>query len=225
MRHGLTLILAALLATLAATASADEPRISREAIEWCNIWIPEANESKLPRVLLIGDSITQGYYPKVAEQLKDKASVARITTSKSVGDPALLAEVALVLQQYPFDVIHFNNGLHGWGYSEEDYAQHFPALVDTIKKHAPKAKLIWATITPMRTRDKVAEVSPQTERVRRRNQIALDYVTKAKIPVDDLFGLVENHPEYYSRDGVHFNQQGITVEAAQVTKQVLEQLE
>ena len=225
MRHGLTLILAALLATLAATASADEPRISREAIEWCNIWIPEANESKLPRVLLIGDSITQGYYPKVAEQLKDKASVARITTSKSVGDPALLAEVALVLQQYPFDVIHFNNGLHGWGYSEEDYAKHFPALVDTIKKHAPKAKLIWATITPMRTRDKVAELSPQTERVKRRNQIALDYVTKAKIPVDDLFGLVENHPEYYSRDGVHFNQQGITVEAAQVTKQVLEQLE
>jgi hypothetical protein len=39
-------------------------------IEWCNIWIPDANGTKLPRVLLIGDSITQGYYPKVAENLK-----------------------------------------------------------------------------------------------------------------------------------------------------------
>ena len=48
------------VAAVAATAAihAAEPRISREAIEWCNIWIPDANETKLPRVLLIGDSIT-----------------------------------------------------------------------------------------------------------------------------------------------------------------------
>ena len=66
-------------------------------------------------MLLIGDSITQGYYGQVAERLKGKASVARLTTSKSVGDPALLAEVALVLGQCRFDVVHFNNGLHGLG--------------------------------------------------------------------------------------------------------------
>ena len=71
---------------------AEESHISREAIEWCNIWIPDANETKLPRVLLIGDSITGGYGPKVADALKGKASVARLTTSKSIGDPALLAD-------------------------------------------------------------------------------------------------------------------------------------
>ena len=120
----------------AITAQAEEAHISREAIEWCNIWIPDANETKLPRVLLIGDSITGGYGPKVADALKGKASVARLTTSKSIGDPALLAEVALVLGQCRFDVVHFNNGLHGWGYSEEEYQQHFPELVATIRKHA-----------------------------------------------------------------------------------------
>ena len=51
------------------TAQADEAHISREAIEWCNIWIPDANETKLPRVLLIGDSIAGGYGPKVADAL------------------------------------------------------------------------------------------------------------------------------------------------------------
>ncbi len=224
MKRNLAMTMGLLLATVAATVYADEPKISREAIEWCNIWIPEANTSELPRILLIGDSITQGYYPKVAELLKEKASVARLTTSKSVGDPVLLAEVALVLQQYRFDVVHFNNGLHGWGYTEEQYKTHFPELLSTIKKYAPGAKLVWATITPMRNRDNLAEVSPQTERIKQRNQIALEQITQAGIPVNDLFSLVDGHPEYYRPDGVHFNDQGIQVEAAQVAEHLLKQL-
>lgn len=207
-------------ALLTAGLCAQEPHISRENIEWCNIWIPDSNGTELPRVLLLGDSITQGYYPKVAEILKGKASVARLTTSKSVGDPALLAEVALVLDQCRFDVVHFNNGLHGWGYSEEEYQKCFPQLVATIRKHAPKAKLIWATITPTRVAGNVAQVAEGTKRVKARNKIAADYVAKEGIPVDDLYALVENHPEYASKDGVHFNRQGIEVQAEQVAKHV-----
>ena len=108
-----------LLMTTAAgamTALAEEPHIAREAIEWADIWIPDANGTTLPRVLLIGDSISRGYYSQVADKLKGKASVARLATSKSIGDPALLAEVALVLDQGRFDVVHFSNGLHGFGY-------------------------------------------------------------------------------------------------------------
>ena len=131
-----------------AGSAAPAPHVARESIEWADIWIPEANGTTLPRVLLIGDSITRGYYPQVAEKLKGKASVARLATSKSLGDPVLLAEVALVLDQCRFDVVHFNNGLHGWGYTEAGYGKAFPELVATIRKHAPKAKLIWATTTP-----------------------------------------------------------------------------
>ena len=69
----------ALATAIGATAAvcADEPHVAREAIEWCNIWIPDANGTTLPRVLLIGDSITQGYYRQAAERLKGKASVAK----------------------------------------------------------------------------------------------------------------------------------------------------
>lgn len=200
---------------------AQGPHIARENMEWCNIWIPDSNGTELPRVLLLGDSITQGYYAKVAEILKGKASVARLTTSKSVGDPALLAEVAVVLDQCRFDVVHFNNGLHGWGYSEEEYQKNFPELVAAIRKHAPHAKLIWATITPVRVAGKVAQIAEGTKRVKARNKIAADYVAKEGIPVDDLYGLVENHPEYASNDGVHFNRQGIEAQAEQVAKHVL----
>jgi hypothetical protein len=208
----------------AAAIHAGEPHIAREAIEWCNIWIPDANGTELPRVLLIGDSITQCYSSDVAEALKGKASVARLTTSKSIGDPALLAEVALVLDQCRFDVVHFNNGLHGWGYTEAEYEKRFPELVATILKHAPKAKLIWATITPTRSRENLAVFAEGTKRVQARNKIAEGIVTKEGIAVDDLYGLVKDHPEYWSQDGVHFNAKGIAAQVEQVMKKVTEAL-
>jgi lysophospholipase L1-like esterase len=202
----------------------EPPHIAREAIEWCNIWIPDANEPKLPRVLLIGDSITGGYGPKVEEALKGKASVARLTTSKSIGDPVLLMEVALVLGQCRFDVVHFNNGLHGSGYSEEEYRQHFPELVATIRKHAAQAKLIWATTTPVRQAGNLNVIAEDTKRVEARNKIAEGIVAREKIAVNDLFGLVKGHPEYWSADGVHFNAQGTAAQAAQVVGRIAEVL-
>jgi lysophospholipase L1-like esterase len=207
---------------ITAAVSAAEPHISREAIEWCNIWIPDAKDTKLPRVLLIGDSITGSYGPKVADELKGRASVPRLTTSKSIGDPALLAEVALVLEQSRFDVVHFNNGLHGWGYSEAEYEKSFPDLIATIRKHAPKAKLIWTTITPMRQAGKLDVIAEGTKRVEARNRIAEGIVAKERIAVDDLYSLVKDHPEYWSGDGVHFNSEGIAAQAKQASRRILE---
>jgi lysophospholipase L1-like esterase len=173
---------------------------------------------------LIGDSITGGYGPKVEEALKGKASVARLTTSKSIGDPVLLAEVALVLGQCRFDVVHFNNGLHGSGYSEEEYGQHFPELIATIRKHAAQAKLIWATTTPVRQAGNLNVIAEDAKRVEARNKIAEGIVGREKIAVNDLFGLVKDHPKYWSADGVHFNAQGIAAQAAQVATRIAEAL-
>lgn len=214
----------ALVAAIGANlvTAAEPPHIARETIEWCNIWIPDANETRLPRVLLIGDSITGGYGPKVEEALKGKVSVARLTTSKSIGDPALLTEVALVLGQCRFDVVHFNNGLHGSGYSEEEYTKHLPELLATIRREAPQARLIWATTTPVRQAGNLGAMAEQTKRVEARNKIADGIVAREKIAVNDLFGLVKDHPEYWSADGVHFNAQGIAAQAAQVANRIAE---
>jgi GDSL-like Lipase/Acylhydrolase family len=203
----------------AGRAQAAEPKIVRENIEWCDVWMPDMNKHDLPRVLLIGDSITRAYYPAVVKNLEGKAYVARVTTSKSLGDPAYLAEVATFLSEAKFDVIHFNNGMHGWGYSEEDYRQAFPELLETIHRLAPGAKLIWATTTPVLP-VAVKESGPNNDRIQARNAIAAAEMEKAGIPIDDLFGLVQSHPEYHKPDGVHFNDEGISVEAKQVADEI-----
>ena len=120
-----------------AAPAADPPRVVRETIEWLDVWVPGNNVTDRPRVLLVGDSITRDYYKAVEDRLQGKAVVCRLATSKSLGDPALLDEVRLVLGQATFDVVHFNNGMHGWGYTEDEYAKAVPDLVAAIRKAAP----------------------------------------------------------------------------------------
>ena len=163
-----------------APAGAQE-HIAREYIEWSDVWLTGANQTDKPHVLLLGNSITRGYHPKVEKLLEGKAYVGRLSGSKSVGDPALLDEVAAILKHNHFDVIHFNNGLHGF--------------------------------------------APITERMKARNAIATEYVKSQGIEVNDLWGLVADHPEYYAGgDGTHPVEVGFDALARQVAKVVEEAL-
>ena len=212
------LCLAAGFASSVAAAKPDAAPPAREAIEWCDIWISHANETSLPRVLLIGDSIVRDYYPEVEKRLAGKAFVGRLATSRFVADPVLLKEIETVLDGTKFDVIVFNNGMHGWQHSEAEYRKAFPKLIKAIRAHAPKAKLIWATTTPLRngkdvTYDTKADYSD--ERIAARNAVAAEIVAAQKIPTVDLNAAVRGHPEFHS-DNVHFNGQGSQILAAQV---------
>lgn len=192
---------------------------ARESIEWCDIWISHANETNLPRVLLIGDSITRDYYHGVEKHLEGKAYVARLATSRFASDPVLLQEIALVLDNTKFDVIHFNNGMHGWQHSEAEYQTAFPELVKTIRAHAPQAKLICATTTPLKESKPGSALVASDERIAERNRIALECVHGKDIAVDDLNVLMQGHPEYHS-DNVHFNDGGIQIQAQQVAERI-----
>jgi lysophospholipase L1-like esterase len=199
---------------------------AREAIEWCDIWVSHANETNLPRVLLIGDSITRDYYPEVEKCLAGKAFVARLATSRFVADPVLIKEIESVLDGTRFDVIQFNNGMHGWQHSEKEYKEAFPTLIKNLRAHAPNAKLLWATTTPLRngkdvTYDTKAEYSD--ERITTRNAIAGEIIAAEKIPTVDLFEAVRGRPELHS-DNVHFNGQGSQIFAARICEAIVKLL-
>jgi lysophospholipase L1-like esterase len=216
--------LALLFLTLATFTPAANRVVPREGTEWCNIWMPNADKHDLPRVLLIGDSVTQGYGPDVEKQLAGKAYVARLATSRCVGDPVLHAEIAAVLGAETFDVIHFNNGLHGVGpVSEKEYVEFLPHMLAHLRKLAPKAKLIWASSTPSHVNGKFEQLDARNENVKERNRIAAELMAKEGIPVDDLYALMLPHPECCS-DGLHYKPEGRAMQGAQVAAAVLKLL-
>ncbi len=181
----------------------DKPR--RERIEWCDIWFTDAEKDALPRVLLIGDSITRGYFDGVEKALVGKAYCGRLTSSRSVCDPVFFVELELVLKQYPFAVIHFNNGLHGWDYTEAEYKTGMERFVTSLRALAPGARLICANTTPVR---EDADKPDKMPRIAERNAIAAAACSANGIPVNDLYGVIAPKPDYISGDGVHLNEEG-----------------
>ena len=60
----------------------------KENIEWVNIWCENTNDKTLPRVALVGDSITQQSFQTVQKELKGLALVDYFATSYSLLSPA-----------------------------------------------------------------------------------------------------------------------------------------
>ena len=185
-----------------------------EPIEWTWEVRPENPQPQLPNVLLVGDSITRNYYPDVTKDLAGRANVYLFATSASVGDPRLSAQLKefFALENVRFRVIHFNNGMHGWGYTEAEYKAAFPGLIQALHEDAPGAKLVWANVTPVKKDDPAWTTNA---RIDARNAITAAIVKRQQIPLDDQHALMLQHPEMYL-DNIHPNKQASSIQAEQV---------
>lgn len=184
-----------------------------EKIEWTWSDRPEKVDPRLPDVLLIGDSITRDYYPTVAQTLAGRANVYLFATSASLGDdrlPGQIAEYAKMIQRQ-FAVVHFNNGMHGWGYSNIAFTRSLPVLIAAIRRITPTAKLIWASITPIR-KDGVNGASNMG--IDARNTAAAAVVRRSGIVLDDQHRLMAGQDSLY-RDDVHFLPAGSAIQGQQ----------
>ena len=189
-----------------------------EEIEWTWEVTPDHADLKLPNVLLLGDSITRNYFPEVTKELAGTANVYLMSSSTSLGDPRLGPQIEEFgrAEGVQFAVVHFNNGMHGWAYSEAEYGAAFPGLIAEVRKVAPGAKLVWASTTPVRkdAEPNAEKPGPTNARVDARNAIAAAAVRAAGIPIDDQHGLMMGHGDLHS-DDVHFNEAGSALEGKQ----------
>lgn len=184
-----------------------------EKIEWTWEVTPDHPRLDLPNVLLVGDSITRNYFPAVTKELDGKANVYLFATSTSVGDSRLAAQLRefFAMENTHFRVIHFNNGMHGWGFTEQEYKAAFPALIGALHTDDPQAKLIWANSTP------VGKDNPEgatNARVTVRNEIAASIVKHEGIPIDDQHEVIRQHPDQFS-DDVHPNEAASMIQGKQ----------
>ena len=195
-----------------------------EATEWLSYRVNDADKTNLPRVLLIGDSICGSYTSGAIQCLKGKAYVSQLGTSKAICLPEYFEEIRMALRQSHYAVIHFNNGLHGWAYSEAEYGRNLAKLVELLKTEAPGAKLVWATTTQLRSSPAPFEkFAPNNDRVIARNAIAAEIMARNGIPTDDLYTLMVPHPHLLS-DGTHYTPEGNAIISPQVNACLLKAL-
>jgi len=222
---GVCLVIAFLALAAHGVGAADA--VKRETSEWCNMWWDHANDPKLPRVLLIGDSISLGYHRTVIKELKGKAHVDILATSKGINDPALLKETSYVLGEYRYKAVHFNNGLHGWHIGIKDYESALGDYAVKLRELAQGARLIWATTTPFASKKEGEKLRKEkNDVVLARNAAAAAVMRKHKIPVNDLYSLVLGDLDKLtaSKGNLHYNKDGKELQGKAVAKALLDAL-
>jgi acyl-CoA thioesterase-1 len=185
---------------------------------------PVTDQPGLPRVLLIGDSISIGYTLPVRKLLDGKANVHRIPTNAAHTRNGA-EKIAQWLGDGHWDVIHFNFGLHDLRrmddgqrqVSLEDYEKNLETIVAALKKTG--ARLIWASTTPVPE----GKVSPPRVPADAGlyNDAALRVMNKHGIPVDDLYSFALPRLKQIQRPvNVHFTDAGSDALAAEVARHV-----
>jgi lysophospholipase L1-like esterase len=179
-----------------------------------------ADEPGLPRVLIIGDSISIGYTEPLRELLKGKANVHRIGEN---GGPTSngVAHLDQWLGSSKWDVIHFNFGLHDLKIMDggkhqvplPEYEANLRTIVARLKSTG--ARLIWATTTPVPD----AKVNPPRKftDVPEFNAAARRVMDENHIAINDLYGLALPQLERIQLPAnVHYTEPGYAVLARQV---------
>jgi hypothetical protein len=185
--------------------------IPRENTVWDTAYWYNANEDKLPRVLLLGDSIIRGYESRVRDELAGVASVAFWATSRCPTDPSYLKQLAYILEEQPYAVIHFNNGLHSLNTDPKEWATALRAAYALLHEKAPGAKIIWTSSTPVKD-------AGRTGKVKVLNAIGERIAQEQGLPIDDLFALMDPLDRaVFWTDTYHFNPEARAMQGVRVS--------
>jgi len=182
-------------------------------------WGVVTDDPKLPRVLLIGDSISHMYTESVRRLLKGKANVHRAPANCGSTDSGIrsMDDWLDETSGKKWDLIHFNFGIHDREKPAKVYASNLERVIARLQKTG--AILMWARTTPFANNPKAKEQYTML------NDTADTVMRKHGIPIDDVYATVADDLDKYLRpDKVHFNPDGVKVQAEQVAKSISEAL-
>ena len=196
------------------------------------------SQDPLPKVLIIGDSISIGYMEPLKELLEDIA-VLEHNPGNAQHSRYGLEKLDEWLGDTQWDVIHFNHGLHDLKYvdeegnnvssaeeghiqiSLEEYGQNMEAIVRRLKE--TNARLIFATTTPYPA-EKEGPLRTK-EDASRYNDVAVEVMKRYQVEINDLYAFVLPRLEELQRpQNVHFTKEGSQELAEEVALHIREVL-
>jgi len=219
---------ALLMAATTADAGAKKPRKRRLNPAMA----PVEDKQGLPRVLLIGDSISIGYTVPTRKALEGKANVHRPQANCGPTTRGLQA-IDQWLGDGKWDVIHFNWGLHDLKYISAkggltdvdkgkqqvpigQYEANLEKLVLRLKKTG--AKLIWASTTPVPEGAKGRVPGDEVKY----NAVAKKVMERHGVALNDLYAFAKPRlKDIQLPANVHFKPEGSQALAEQVAKSIL----
>lgn len=182
----------------------------------------------LPWVLLIGDSVTNGYGGSVVKHLNGKANVDLWITPAWLG-PELFQSAPAIVGARPYRVIHFNeSGLHAWAPGRIPEGQYGPLMrsyVQLLHKVAPQAQLIWATTTPVTVAGAPGKLDELDKLIAERNQLCKPIMQQEGIAIDDLYGVLLPHLDLAAGDRAHWTDKGYSLLADAAASSISSELQ
>lgn len=186
----------------------------------------------LPRILLLGDSISIGYTVPVRQMLRGQANVHRALTNCGPTTRGL-EQLDAWLGDHKWDAIHFNFGLHDLKYIDDEgnrvpaesghiqvpidkYGENLKRIAERLKKTG--AKLIFCTTTPVPT-GAHGRIPGDSNKY---NKVAVEVINGVgDIEVNDLFAFCEPRLTEIQRPAdVHFTSEGSRQLAMQVVSKL-----
>ena len=194
----------------------------KEDIEWLRLWCEDTN-ADLPRVALIGDSITEGYFPLVKDALKDAARVDYLATSYALTSPAYWKCIKSFVEDSDYKVIHFNYGLHAHHIDDDTYEEKCRAMLAFLRTQCEA--VIVGNTTIVLNADLVTESEHWQGKVASRNDRLCRIAEDEGYPLNDLNILTRTLPSSaFKPDGVHLERDGYAVLAANVVDMIQQYL-
>jgi acyl-CoA thioesterase-1 len=185
---------------------------------------PVPENPSLPRVLLIGDSVSIGYTQGVRDHLAGKANVQRAPTNCGSSARIITNMDEWNLGSH-WDVIHFNCGL--WDIEDlpdgsrlvpiDEYEQNLREIVTRLK--ATGATLVWANTTPAPPAN--SGLAWNNTNVLAYNEVAHRVMQEMGVAEDDLYDFVTSSgPGLQIPGDIHFTPLGYQALAGKVASSI-----
>lgn len=195
------------------------PRHKRDFVAGISTaWDFVVDDPKLPRVLLIGDSVSRAYTLGTRHNLTGKANVHR--APENCGPSANgLAKLEVWLGTGKWDLIYVNFGIHDRATPVADYEARLTKIFDRLQRTG--ARIIWASSTPLPAQSSYGS----DEAMVVRNRAAAGIATKHGISVDDLYTFITPHLATTQKpNDVHFTDRGYDLLAERVSATIAREL-
>ena len=189
-----------------------------ESVEWTISYAFNTQDKKAPRVLLIGDSICNGYQPALRERLAEKANVSFWASSYCITHPQYMEMLDVILRGPKPQIVLLNNGLHTP--QKEDFViwkAAYGKVIAFLRAKLPSARIIIVNSTPMK--------EDATGYVDSINKATKEVASDEKLELLDLHALCApwNREELWT-DRFHFKPQGKMMQAEFLSEVILSHL-